>query len=137
MFRRIFFHSLLAGILAAIAAIIYNRIYFFATQVNYSKVLNTATFFGLGILVCLVAGFIYWALISWNRKAGEVIFNFLFSMGSFACVMIPISMTLPLDVQFPELFPGLAVPMVFFPALAWFTIKPFFRMDPLPVSRKA
>ena len=136
MFRRIFFHSLLAGVLSAIAAVIYNRIYFFVTQVNYTKVLNTATFFGLSILVCLVAGFIYWALISWIKKTGEIVFNFLFSIGSFACVMVPISMTLPLDVQFPELFPGLAVPMVFFPALSWYTVKPLFTLDPLPTSRK-
>jgi len=26
----------------------------------------------------------------------------------------------------PELFPGLVVPMLFFPALAWFTLKPLF-----------
>ncbi len=40
--------------------------------------------------------------------------------------MIPISVTLPLSIQFPELFPGLAVPMIFFPALAWYTVKPLF-----------
>jgi len=31
-----------------------------------------------------------------------------------------------LDVKTPELFPGLAVPMVFFPAMAWYTLKPLF-----------
>ena len=69
-----------------------------------------------------------------NYKTGEIVFNFLFSIGSFACVMVPISMTLPLDVQFPELFPGLAVPMVFFPALSWYTVKPLFTLDPLPTT---
>jgi hypothetical protein len=29
-------------------------------------------------------------------------------------------------VKNPELFPGLAVPMIFFPALAWYTFKPLF-----------
>jgi hypothetical protein len=55
-----------------------------------------------------------------------VIFNFVFSIASFAMVIVPISISLPLDVLFPELFPGLAVPMLFFPALAWYTIVPLF-----------
>ena len=129
MFKKIFFHSLLAGVLAAVAGIIYNRIYFFATAVDYSKVLNVFSIAGLCIAVCLAAGFIFWALTSWLKSRGEIIFNFLFSIGSFACVAIPISVSLPLDVQFPELFPGLAVPMVFFPVIAWMTVRPLFTYD--------
>ena len=60
------------------------------------------------------------------EEKGEIVFNFVFSIVSFACVIIPISITLPLDIQFPELFPGLAVPMAFFPAMAWYTVKPLF-----------
>ena len=126
MYKKIFFHSITAGILAAIAANIYNRIYFFATEADFSKVLNTGKMIGLNILTCLIAGFIYWGLIRWLNKRGEIAFNFLFSILSFAAVMVPISMTLPLKIEFPELFPGLAVPMVFFPAMAWYTVKPLF-----------
>lgn len=129
MFKKIFFHSLLAGVLAAVAGIIYNRIYFFATAVDYSKVLNLASICGLSIAASLAAGFVFWLLTTWLKKKGEIIFNFLFSMGSFACVAIPISISLPLDVQFPELFPGLAVPMVFFPVIAWMTVRPIFKYD--------
>lgn len=126
MYKRIFFHSVLSGVLAATAAFIYNRIYFFATQVDYSKVLNTAGIIGLNMVVCIIAGMLYWLFVKWMKKKGEVIFNFFFSIISFAAVMVPISMNLPLDVPFPELFPGLAVPMVFFPAIAWYTVKPLF-----------
>lgn len=126
MFKKIFFHSLIAGILASVAGIIYNRIYFFATEADFSRVLNTGSIIGLNIMVCLVAGMLYWVLVKSLKKKGEVVFSFLFSIISFACVMIPISITLPLKVQFPELFPGLAVPMVFFPAIAWYTVKPLF-----------
>jgi hypothetical protein len=31
-----------------------------------------------------------------------------------------------LNIGSPELFPGLVVPMMFFPALAWLTIQPVF-----------
>ena len=88
--------------------------------------LNTAGIIGLNPGVCIAAGMLYWLLIKWLKKKGEIVFNFIFSIISFAAVMVPISINLPLDVQFPELFPGLAVPMVFFPAMAWYTVKPLF-----------
>jgi hypothetical protein len=126
MFKKIFFHGLVASVLASIAAIVYNRIYFFATEADFSKVLNPASIIALNVITCLLAVFIYWPLLTWLKTKGEIVFNFAFSIISFACVIIPISITLPLDIQFPELFPGLAVPMVFFPAIAWYTIKPLF-----------
>ena len=129
MFKKIFFQSLLAGILASIAGLIYNRIYLFATLADFSKVLNTGSIIGLNIMVCIVAGMIYWALVKSLKKRGDILFGFLFSIISFACVMIPISISLPLKIQSPELFPGLGVPMVFFPVVAWFTVKPLFNFS--------
>ena len=126
MFKRTFFHGLIAAGLSAIAAIIYNHIYFFATEVDFSKIINYGSIIGLSVAICMVAAFIYFGLVKWLNRAGEIIFNFLFSIISFACVMIPISISLPLDIKNPELFPGLAVPMVFFPAVAWYTLKPLF-----------
>jgi len=126
MFKKIFFHAIVASVLATIACIIYTRIYFFATEADFSKVINTPVLIGLNVIICMLAALIYWGLISWRKKTGEVIFNFLFTIISFASVIIPISLTLPLNTKFPELFPGLAVPMIFFPALAWYTVKPLF-----------
>ena len=126
MYKRVFFHALLAGALAAIAGIVYYRIYFFATEADFSKVLNPFSITGMSVFVCMIASFIYLGLVKWLNEKGEIIFNFLFSIISFACVMVPISLSLPLDIKFPELFPGLAVPMVFFPALAWMTVRPLF-----------
>lgn len=126
MYKKIFFQSLLAAVLASIAAIIYYQVYFFATEADFSKVLNTYSITGINLIICLVAGFIYWPLVKWQKKKGEIIFNFFFSVISFAAVIIPISISLPLDIEFPELFPGLAVPMVFFPAVSWYTIRPLF-----------
>jgi len=126
MYKRIFFQSLLSGGLAAIACIIYNRIYFFATEVDFSRVLNTLSMTGYSIIICLFAGFLYWAFLKWLKRKGMIAFNFLFSILSFAAVIIPISVSLPLDIEFPELFPGLAVPMVFFPLIAWHTVQPLF-----------
>lgn len=126
MFKRAFIHGLVAAALAAIAGIIYNRIYYFATETDFSKVINTGSIIGISLLVCMVARFIYFGLVKWLGKTGEIIFSFLFSIISFACVMIPISISMPLDIKSPEIFPGLAVPMVFFPAMAWYTVRPLF-----------
>ncbi len=129
MYKKVFFWSITAGILSTISCIIYNRIYFFATEVDFSKVLNTLTLTGINLIACLVAGAGYWLLIKWLKVKGEIIFNFAFSILSFASVIIPFWATLPLNIESPELFPGLAVPMHFFPALAWFTLQPLFRID--------
>ena len=126
MFKRIFFHGIAASTLAAIAAIIYNRIYYFATEADFSKVINLGSIAGFSLAVGMVITFVYFGLITWLPKAGSIVFNCLLTITSFACVMVPISISLPLDVKTPELFPGLAVPMVFFPALAWYTLKPLF-----------
>lgn len=134
MFKRIFFLGIIAGILASIAAIIYNRIYFFATETDFSKILNATTIIGLNLIICLLACFIFWTLVYWLKYKGEIIFNFLFSILSFALVIIPISISLPLDVKNPELFPGLAVPMIFFPALAWYTLRPLFKINTIQLK---
>ncbi len=74
----------------------------------------------------MIAGVINWALIKKLPRRGEIIFNFLFTIASFASVTWSFAKTLPVDIQMPELFPGLTVPMHFFPALAWFTVRPLF-----------
>lgn len=126
MFKRIFYQALLSAVLCALAGFIYNRIYFFATEADFSKVINWKSLIALSFLSCFAAAFLYWAVSALPVRWAGIVFNFLLSILSFAAVMIPISLTLPLDVKFPELFPGLGVPMVFFPAMAWYTVAPLF-----------
>ena len=130
MFKRKFLQGILASILSALAGIIYLRIYLYAYETDFSKVLGISKIVGFSVLACMLAVFLNYILSRSFKKRGEIIFNFLFSIISFACVMIPISITLPLNVQSPELFPALAVPMVFFPATAWYTINPLFTNKP-------
>ena len=127
MTRTLFIQSLVAGILAAIAANIYNQIYLFATEVDYSNIINVVSLVSLNIIVSLLAALLYWLLTTLFKTRGAIIFNFVYSVGSFACVIIPIAKTLPLSQPYPELFPGLTVPMVFFPVIAWMTIDPLFK----------
>jgi hypothetical protein len=127
MSKKIFYHGLVAGIFSAIASIIYYRIHYFAFEVDFSKLVNIAGLLGINLLSCLFAAFGYWLIRKWFGTRAEIIFNFTFSILSFASIVIPLAAKLPLDIQNPELFPGLTVPMHFFPALAWFTVKPLFK----------
>ena len=127
MTKGIFIQSLIAGILAAMAANIYNQIYFFATQIDYSNIINVGSLSGLNLMVSLLAGLLYGLLIRLFKAKGAIIFNFVYSVGSFACIIIPLDISLPLSTPYPELFPGLTVPMVFFPVIAWLTIDPLFK----------
>jgi hypothetical protein len=130
MFKRKFLHGMLASVLSAIAALIYKRIYFYANEADFSKVLGNVRLIGFNVFVCLLAVFLNYGFARVFKSKGEIIFNFLFSILSFVAVIVPISITLPLDIKFPELFPGLAVPMVFFPVIAWYTLNPYFADKP-------
>jgi hypothetical protein len=129
MFKKHFYHGLTSGIMAALAAIIYSRIHFFATQADFSGIINLGTMISLNLIVCLIISIAYFFFVSNPKNNRVLIFHLLISILSFAAVIIPISISLPLSVRNPELFPGLAVPMIFFPALAWFTFKPLFFID--------
>ena len=119
MFKKYFFWAISAGILSSLASLIYNRIYFFATEADFSKIINLGSIAGSCIGASVVAAAGFWLTQKWLKAKGEILFNLLFSILSFASLIGPLSINLPLDIQFPELFPGLAIPMHFFPALAW------------------
>jgi hypothetical protein len=127
MFKRLFYHGLSAGILASVAAIIYNRIYIFAFETNFSKLVNIPALVAANLLSCLVAAVGYSLMKKWFASRAEIIFNLSFSIISFASITFPLAVKLPLDIQSPELFPGLTIPMHFFPVLAWLVIAPLFR----------
>ena len=126
MFKKDFIHGIIAGILASIAGIIYSHVYFFANEANFSSIVNIYSIIGLNVSACIVIAFIHAASVKWLKKNAELVFNLVLSVLSFSLIVIPLSITLPLNIQFPELFPGLVVPMLFFPSIAWFTLNPLF-----------
>lgn len=129
MFKRIFFLGLTAGIMAAVAAVIFQRIHQFATYTDFSRLVNLKVLLAVNLGVCMIAAVIYYFLQKLPGTKGQFIFNLLFVLVSFMSITWSFAVTLPLDVQMPELFPGLTVPMHFFPALSWFTFQPLFIRD--------
>lgn len=124
--KKAFYHGILSGLLAGLAGFIYNKIYAEAMWVDFSVVLGSTKIFSTTIFVCLIASLIYFFLTKSIKPWSDTLFNALFIIGSFASLILPFSFTLPLDLEFPELFIGLTVPMHFFPILFWMGTKHLF-----------
>ena len=126
MFKRLFLLGLVSGVLASVAAQIYQKIYTSSLGADFSTVVKPVNIIIVSILGGLLASLGYGLLTRLLPKAGEIVFNFVLVILTFASILGPFAMKLPLEIEAPELFPGLTVPMHFFPALAWFTLKPLF-----------
>jgi hypothetical protein len=126
MFKKLLLLGLVSGVLAGLAALIYQKIYTNSLGADFSNIAKPVNIMITCTLACLLAAVGYGLLTKWLPKPGEIIFNFVFVILTFASILGPFAVKLPLEVEMPELFPGLTVPMHFFPALAWFTLKPLF-----------
>jgi hypothetical protein len=126
MFKRLLLLGLISGVLAAVAALIYQKVYFTTNEIDFSGFLKPVNVFLICIVACLLASTGYGILTKWLPRYGEIIFNLALMIVSFASILGPIAYKFPLEFESPEFFPGLAIPMHFFPALGWFTLRPLF-----------
>ena len=126
MFKKSFLLGVVSGVLAGVASVIYQKVYAGSLGANFAAIAKPANIFFTCLLGGLIAGTGFWIFNKWFNGKGEIIFNVVFVLFSFASIMGAFAFKLPMDAESPELFPGLVVPMHFFPALAWFTLKPLF-----------
>ena len=126
MFKRAFLLGVVSGILAGIASLVYASIYRSHIGSDFSNIATVTNIMAGSIGGGILAAIGFWLADRILKNKGEIVFNFVFVILSFASLMAPIAVRLPLDVEAPELFPGYAIPMHLFPALAWFTLKPLF-----------
>jgi len=135
MFKRIFFWGLTAGILSAVASIIYQQIHEYASYTDFRRVLSVQMIIAVNLIGAMLAALAFWTCNKLFLKNAEFIFNLLLSLGTIASILYPIFyFKLPLDVPVPEMFPVLAVPMHFMPAMAWITLRPLFAKKPFTES---
>jgi phosphoglycerol transferase MdoB-like AlkP superfamily enzyme len=66
--------------------------------------------------------------VKWKGEKALGLYFVFVALLSFASILSVFAFKLPLDLESPELFVGLAIPMHFFPALAYFTLSPFFHI---------
>ena len=119
-------HALVAGVLAAVAAIIYIQVYSAALAVDFSSVANPMGAAFSTIIGLLIAGLgrHFWG--RWVKRNTEVSFNAIFTVLTFASIAPVFGMTLPLTVEAPELFVGMIAPTHLFPQLFWHVSAPLF-----------
>ena len=127
--KKIFIHGIVAGILAALASLIYCNLYQSTLGVSFDKIINIGSVFGASIFGCILISVANIILFKFKKENLQGLLNIVIAVLSFTSIIGPISMTLPLDVESPEMFPGLVIPMHFFPALAFFAIAPFFKQS--------
>jgi len=126
MFNRSLLLGIISGVLAGIAGIIYARVYYKINEADFSVVVSSTRIVSASLFGGVLAAMGYTLLSRWLKNRGEIVFNFLFTLMSFASLLLPIAYKLPLNLETPDLFPGMVIPMHFFPALSWYTLKPLF-----------
>jgi hypothetical protein len=126
MLKKLLLLGSVSGIMAGIASMVYQTVYAKSLGTGFPTIVKAPGIFISCLIGGLLAAFGYFLLNKWLKGKGEIVFNLLFMVLTFASILGPFATKLPLDIEMPELFPGLTVPMHFFPALAWFTLKPLF-----------
>ena len=125
--KQISLHVLFSSVLAIVASALYNRIYSAAFEVDFSAVLNTVGIIGASVFACVLMGLAYYLGFKWKGEKLIAWINLLICFLSFVSIIGVLAMQLPLNIESPEMFPGLAIPMHFFPALFFFAVYPFFK----------
>lgn len=120
-------HGAVAGILASVAGIIFLKIYVELYFVDFSAVIDEVAIVFSSIIGCVLMGVGYIILDKVKKPNLYGVLNILIMVLSFLSIVPVMAMTLPLEVDFPEMLPGMVVPMHFFPALAFFGLSPFFK----------
>lgn len=126
MFKKSLLLGIVSGLLAGVAGIIYAKVYYSANEADFSKVAGTVNIVASSLFGGVLAAIGYTVLDKLLKAKGEIVFNLLFTLLSFASLLLPIGHRFSPPIDTPELFPGMVIPMHFFPALGWYTLKPLF-----------
>ncbi len=132
MFKRHLFHGLLSGILSGVACSVFMMVYKEVVFVDFSPVVKYYQFFAASIFGCVVASSGYFFARKLLKNTGEIIFNLLFTLLSFASIIGPIMFSFPPELEVEGIdeitmyFQPFMITLHFFPALIWYTLKPFF-----------
>lgn len=126
--KQTFIMGLIGSLLSSLASIIYLNIYKEALIVDFSKVAGTLNIIAACSIGCLLMAVGYKLAIKWKGTKTIGWLNIGFSVFSFATIAGVMSFNLPIDTESPELFPGMIIPMHFFPVLSILSINPFIKI---------
>ena len=124
--KAVFLHGITAGLLSALSSLIYNYAYSTAFMVDFSQVISIQGIIAASLFGTVLASLGYYALSFGVIRYKDIWFNAVYLVLTFTSFVVPFGIELPLDLDAPELFPGLSIPMHIFPALFWLATKPLF-----------
>ena len=119
-------HGVVAGILSTLSSLVYLNIYQNLYYLDYSLVINWTAILGASMIGCILMVLGYFTLEKRSKVKFKGTLNLIYMFISFISIIPAMGMSLPLEIDFPELFPGLVIPMHFFPAMLIFGLEPFF-----------
>lgn len=126
--RQTFIMGIAGSLLSSLASIIYLNIYKEALVVDFSKIAGIPNIIAACSIGCFLMVVGYKFAISWKGTKAIGWLNIAYSVISFATIAGVFGFNLPLDTESPELFPGMIIPMHFFPVLSILTVIPFFKL---------
>lgn len=128
IWKKTFIMGIAASVLSSLASVIYLNIYSEALLVDFSKIAGTTNIIAACFIGCLLMAVGYKLAIKWKGINTIGWLNIIYSILSFASIAGVFGFNLPLETEMPELFPGMVIPMHFFPILSILTIFPFFKI---------
>lgn len=126
--KQTFIIGIAGSLLSSLASIIYLNIYKEALVVDFSKIAGIPNIIAACSIGCFLMVVGYKFAISWKGTKAIGWLNIAYSVISFVTIAGVFGFNLPLDTESPELFPGMIIPMHFFPVLSILTIIPFFKL---------
>lgn len=126
--KQTFILGISGSLLSSLASIIYWIIYKEAMVVDFSMIVGVPNIIAACCMGCFLMAIGYkWAL-QWKGAQITGWIHSAYCVFSFATISGVFGFNMPLDTESPELFPGMIVPMHFFPVLSMLTIFPFFKL---------
>src|ERR1700749_3146058 len=107
MFKKALLLGIVSGLLAGIAGVVYARVYHSSLGADFSKVAPTVRIIASSLFGGVLAAIGFALLDRLLKEKGVMVLNLLFSIISFASLLGPFALKLPLDLEAPELFPGM------------------------------
>lgn len=132
MFKKVFLLSISSCILSILICFIYSNFYF-SKIIDFSEVVNLNYLILRNVILFMTFCFLYFGIKTAIKKEfiSEFIFNTLAVVFSIGFTFITLKMKDPVfknpdTALMVDFYKGFIMPMIFFPVLSWFSLKPLF-----------
>lgn len=126
IWKKILALGLISTFVSSISCLVYAKIYTEAFYVHFEKIISATNIVSASALGCFLMSIGYMFSLQWKGEQSLKWLNIIYGVLSFASIIGVFQFSLPLDIESPEMFAGMAIPMHFFPILSILTVYPFF-----------